>query len=58
MSQLANTSGTNPKPNEIQNTQTQTNNFDVSHVICNSDGTIDIKGNVTFDPPLPGGTST
>ena len=48
-----NTSGATPLPNEIQNIQTQSGNFDASHVICNADGTIDVKGSVTFDPPLP-----
>ncbi len=48
-----NTSGATPLPSEIQNVQTQSNNFDASHVICNADGTIDVKGTVSFDPPLP-----
>ena len=53
MTSSPNTSGQTPLPNEIQNTQTQSANYDSSHIICGANGIpnqIEIKGDVVFTP--------
>lgn len=53
MTSSPNTSGQTPLPNEIQNTQTQSANYDSSHIICGANGIptqIEVKGDLVLSP--------